>query len=98
MKKEKSILELLQLMLENKFLFSTGLCYWASDLFFIKIISYSEYIKLKNYIQENRPSRFESFNAFINRYSAYFWSSRKIEPRIKWINKHIKIQQNIIKD
>ena len=84
MKQDRSIKELLELMLEHQKLFGTGLCLWCDCLFFSNKISFSEMDKLNKYIKDNKPW------TSIFRFSAYYWSYGKIEPRIKWINKHIK--------
>jgi hypothetical protein len=42
------------------------------------------------YIRKNRPSKFSSIDAFECRNSNYYWKIRDINPRIKWLKKHIK--------
>ena len=89
----RTIKELLEIMLKYKSGFSYGLCGWVGELRCIKIISYKEEVFLKNYIKNNRPNIFTSFNTFINRSSPFYWHPGNIEPRIKWIKKHIKKQK-----
>ena len=85
--KERSIKELLQLMLDNQNLFREGLCSWSGELYFIKNkISYKEYDLLYNYINKNAPF---SYKINIFNTSAYFWKKGDIKPRIEWLKKHI---------
>jgi hypothetical protein len=96
---KRSIKELLELMLHNEPLFSTslgeGLCAWAEGLYFSELIPESEMNFLLDYIRDNRPSQFSSWNTFKTRRKApyYYWESGDIRPRIKWIEKHIKINK-----
>jgi len=87
----RSIKELLQLMLDNKYLFSTGLCNWKDELLFKNIITDYEHGGLERYIRIHRPSMFSSINAFYYRNRMYYWTMRDIKPRIKWLEKHIKL-------
>ena len=81
----KTMVELLELMLKNQGLFHSGLCYWAQRLESANIISRDERYRLEDYIAENKPF-------FIVRWwhGDYFWKPMSIEPRVKWIKKHIK--------
>lgn len=87
----RSIKELLELMLENEQAYFYGLCHWVNNLYICKIINFEERRKLITYINNNRPSKWSSFSAFISRDSRFYWESKKIKPRIKWIKKHIKL-------
>jgi hypothetical protein len=89
----RTIKELLEVMLENKDLFNKGLCYWADKLYYRNIITASERSKLKNYIDENRPFMLSSISTMceIIKHSGYYWKEGDIKPRIKWIQKHIKL-------
>ena len=92
MEKNKTIKELLQLMLEHQELFDEGLCNWKSSLMHKSLISLEEYFMLKNYIRENKPSIFSSWNVFKHRIFisyGFYWTPGKIKPRVKWIKKHI---------
>jgi hypothetical protein len=84
MEQNRPIKELLQVMLDNQGNFSFGLCHWCERLFWNEKITLPERNTLRTYIKNNRP--------WISYFgvSAYYWSPFKIEPRIKWINKHIK--------
>lgn len=92
MKKERTIKELLELLLENKNLFETGLCFWSEMLYCRKLISCQECSLLIYYIKKNRPFIFSSMEVFKQHISieAYYWEIRNINPRIQWIHKHIK--------
>lgn len=90
MEKNRTIKELLQLMLDEQHLFRSGLCSWANDIFYKSKMSFGEKEILTDYIKNNRPSMFSSIDAFKNRKTSFYWKENNIEPRIKWINKHIK--------
>lgn len=83
--KDRSIKELLEVMLYNVHLFDCGLCYWTSSLWVENKITYSELKLLKKYISNNKPFNFRSITGW-----GYYWKPYKIQPRIDWINKHIK--------
>lgn len=83
--------ELLQLMLRHQEYFSLGLCSWICNiLIFEKIITKEECRLLLDYIEKNRPSIYSSIDAYKNRGRHFYWKEGNINPRIKWINKHIK--------
>lgn len=86
----RTIKELLELMLKNQAWFKFGLCHWARNLYYVNLITFKENQLLEDYIRDNRPSIFSSLEAFKYTASGYFWKMGRIEPRIKWINKHIK--------
>jgi hypothetical protein len=88
--KTRSIKELLQVMLDNQDLFDSGLCRWNLLLRGSGNISIDEHIMLIDYIHDNRPSMWSSVYAFKNRNNAYYWEYGDIQPRITWIEKHIK--------
>jgi len=88
--KERSIKELLELMLKYRQLYCRGLCHFANILHLQDIISFQEMVILRIYIKDNRPSMFSSFEAFAFRITNYYWKPENIVPRIKWIKKHIK--------
>jgi hypothetical protein len=83
-------------MLNNQDYFYNGLCGWATGLYNNNKITYQERKSLEKYIADNKPSMFSSFERFIcfiwviKADSGYYWKPTHIEPRIKWINKHIK--------
>ena len=91
----RSIKELLEVMLDNKDLFKTGLCEWNYSLYAYDIITWDEHVVLKNYIRSNRPPFYDNFTIFCHTirrdYPAYhyYWKDSDIEPRLKWIQKHI---------
>ena len=80
----RTIKELLQLMLDNKELFNTGLCNWNGML---PNTTPDEFYLVKDYILSNKPFTF--YRIFIN--PRYFWKPGDIKPRIKWLEKHISI-------
>ena len=80
----RSIKELLQLMLDNKQFFENGLCIWCINLSIYRLINIKESILLKEYIKSN-PKK-----GFTNQ-QVYWWKRGVIKPRIEWIEEHIKI-------
>ena len=87
----RSIKELLELMLQHKDLFDSGLCAWAASLYGKRIITKWEAEALFEYIRGNRPDYF-SWTNFVKNHKrkGYFFPSGKIKPRIYWIKRHIK--------
>jgi hypothetical protein len=85
--KERSIKELLRLMLDNQNMFSQGLCYCAANLLMFGKISKEEYYLLSNYIRKNAPF---SHKINIFKTSPFYWEKEAIAPRIKWLKYHIK--------
>ena len=88
MKKERSINELLKLMLEHQEYFNSrhsGLCYWSRVPEWEGVISREELNKILSYIEDNRPKNFRYMMGFV-----FYWTPGRLSPRIKWINKHIK--------
>ena len=85
--------ELLELLLENKHLFKTGLCSWTINLLTNQIISVEEREHLDRYIKKNRPCLFSSWSAFKERLdnSCYYWGIGIIKYRVDWVKKHIKL-------
>lgn len=60
----------------------SGLCYSAHNLYRIGKIKGTEYYILSNYIELNKPA---------NIYSIYWWPVNNTVSRIKWIEKHLKL-------
>ena len=89
MKKERTIKELLQLMLEHQELFVYGLCSWVTNVKINGKITFHEKYVLMDFIYKNRPSKYSSIGAFKYRGRMFYWKSDNIKPRIKWIKKHI---------
>ncbi len=87
----RSIKELLQVMLQHKDLFETGLCNWVGTLHEKDIITESEEETLFKYIKYNDLNYF-SWSNFIRGHKSkvYFFPCGKIKPRIYWIKRHIK--------
>lgn len=86
MKKERSINDLLKLMLKHQELFKSGLCHWVDYMWRYNRITWKELIKLRKYIEENRPK-----NIYWIMGNGYYWKRDDINPRIKWLQKHIKL-------
>lgn len=93
----KSVKEVLELMLDYQEDFDSvfgGLCSWVQISYARKRISFEEAQFVLSYIRASRPSKFSSINAYGYRNRAYFWTPGKIQPRIKWIEEHIKKLSN----
>ena len=90
----RTIKELLQLMLDNKVLFKTGLCFWLVSLKANELITDKEYDLLNEYIENNKP-KYSIFNIYmlINDSRFYYWKAECITPRIKWLKHHININK-----
>ncbi len=85
---QRSIKELLELMLDNQQLFTDGLCCWAITLRWQGKINNVEQLRLHFYIKDNPPLLVYLRKIIMN--GGYYWKPGDIAPRIKWINKHIK--------
>lgn len=72
-----------------------GICILVSYMCGHYLINDSEYEMLLRYIENNRPSIFNSWDTFKNRNSDYYWPRYKIKPRLKWLDKHIKLLEGI---
>lgn len=76
--------ELLNVFLQNQIYFKSGLCQWSETLFNNGKITYQEHIYVLSVIWGRKP--------FIAKLlgKAYYWKSGKINPRIKFLKKHLK--------
>ena len=98
----RSTKELLEVMKEHVWMFNPlftvspprGLCTLAVKLYLKNIITIKEFIHIEDYIRENKPSVLSDWDSLIHRitnpFSEYYWKEGEIEPRIKWIEKHIE--------
>jgi hypothetical protein len=82
--KNRSIKELLEVMLDNQGHFCDGLCSWVSWLKHYEIVNNEESMVLRRYIDNNRPSTTKAVDV-------YYWPVCEKEPRVNWINEHIKL-------
>lgn len=85
----RSIKELLEVMLSNQHHFSRGLCSWIEKLYFNSLISLQEKNLLHEYVFKHKPIKYR-IHTFLGGKDGYFWKKEEKEPRIKWIQKHIK--------
>lgn len=91
----RTVKELLQVMLDNKHYFKRYLCLLVSDLYYVHHkITHIEVDVLIEYINTNRPSKYDSYDAFCNRKYRYYWTPGNIKPRIKWMKQHINKLSN----
>lgn len=91
---ERSIKELLQVMLDNfDLFFDSGLCRLTNKLLNENIITYEEEVVIIEFIRNNRPKRTwlsPITNPHLNPSSSgYFWGYGERLPRVQWLNKHI---------
>lgn len=82
------ISKLLQVLLDEMDMLSSGLCSLASSSF---NLSCDEATLIQKYIRANRPSKYSSYSAFLSRKTNYFWVQGDKKNRIKWLKKHIKL-------
>jgi hypothetical protein len=84
--------EILEILLDNveRIRAVKGLCYLASHLASEKTITWHERNKILAYIEDNRPFMFSSMAALSSVGSGYYWPKYEVEPRAKWLKKHIK--------
>jgi len=82
--------EILEIVLENEFGFRMGLCGWVLNLGGLGVISHSECVKVSRYINDHRPFNTRTIIPFSLIGSAYYWKPGKLEPRVKWLKRHIK--------
>lgn len=98
MKKEKTIKQLLQLMLDHSGTISKknnyGLCAVLKELSYDDIITSKEKDKAYKYIADNRPKKvyYPWRGGTTKTYSnaVYLWEHGVKAPRINWLKKHIK--------
>ena len=77
-----SIPELIDITLENQYLFQTGLCSWVAHLYVDNILTFNEYSRLLDCIRENGENK--SRNVF-------WWKEGDIHPRIEFL-KQLKLK------
>lgn len=63
-----------------------GLCLINCELVYNGILNWEENIEVYKYLFDNRPFTWYSFWYL----STYWWEPGKVEPRKKWLKKHIK--------
>jgi hypothetical protein len=85
-KTERSIKELLELMLSHQSLFRDGLCVYIYAMYVKDLITFLEYEILKNYLHKNKPKH--TYNVL------HWWPVGEIQPRIEWINKQLEKLSN----
>ena len=84
---ERPIKELLIILRDNSQIINnqieSGLCWENSCLEANKVISFSEYEELRNFIATNRPKNHD--------YGNWGWEKKLWEPRLEWLNFHINL-------
>lgn len=97
MVQNRTLHELAEILLkpDNLEYFTSGLCHYILELNIRGKITKSEYCMLKRLIVNNKPfttqlTRLISNPDLLNPSSNnYYWRYGKVEPRIKWIKKHM---------
>ena len=94
----RTISELLTILrdnarVENDSIFM-GLCFEIGSLLGKIIITTSESIKLKIYIQENMPVRMLEDEIGGHVASPYGWPPGEWTPRLAWLNEHIELTKD----
>jgi hypothetical protein len=89
MKKARSVLELLIILKKNKQVFRSGLCSLIGDLVEYSDITYNEALKIKKYVLSNCTRNRKYFYSE-NQVEPFYFPISEWEPRLRWINKHIK--------
>lgn len=92
MKTYKELLTLVRdtlLRAEKNYGVCGGMCLTIHHLRVFNLISYDEELKIKNFIQKNRPHKGQHYNKNF-KYSAYWWLPGDIKSRVSWLNSKIK--------
>jgi len=94
MEKNRSTKELLQLALDfgdRNFLKDgmPGLCYLSREMKY-KVITYSEYCDLSEFIHNNRPQKNSPHYCKSKSHSDYWWPVSMWAPRRRWLIDQIK--------
>jgi hypothetical protein len=86
------IKRVLELLLNNQDLFSTGICDWVESLGKNKLITETEILWMDDYLKNNVPTSRDNICGF-------WWNCGEIEPRIEWIQaqlyKNVLDEKNI---
>ncbi len=84
---------------ENQHLFNGGLCNWIGNCNAIGIMSSRDRQLIEDYVYYNKPlTLFTILHTFTKRIYFFYWEKDDIKPRLKYINKHIKLLEKRIKD
>ncbi len=84
MTESRPILELLQLMVDNKDKFWNSLCAFAFNLRLDGIISEDEEFIILTYIKQNTPDHVKCPNHL-------YWTIGEIQPRFAWLKQQIEL-------
>lgn len=68
-----------------------GLCYTASQLYWTGKIKYKEFERLRLYLLDNKPKHRPVTCNKKDWLDNYYWTRRYKPPRLRWLNKHIKL-------
>lgn len=77
--------KLLEIFLNNQYLFENGLCIWVMNLVHRNLITEAEFDYLNKLIDKN-----PSLMIKLGIRTGYYWDKNNIKPRIKWLKKHLK--------
>ena len=91
----RSIKELLEILLKltSELDSFNGLCYLIIHAEGTKLITLDELVMLDSYIFSHKPKPYSSFGAMYSycKQDNYYWPKGHKKPRIKWLQKHIKL-------
>ena len=97
MKTQRTTKELLELLLNKEFqrkYFNSGLCNFVYALYANNIIGRDERKVLIDYIHKHFPINKNTIHSFFagdfEERSYFYWRPGNIEPRERWIKKHIR--------
>jgi hypothetical protein len=98
----KTISELLTILRDSEDLFKkrcsvNGLCKLSTAIMDVDRITWSEYVELTNFIDDNRPDRRSKHFYIDENESAYYWPQGMWEPREAWLDTQIIKQKKIEK-
>lgn len=88
----KTTKELLIILKNNIELLTTGLCYLSTTLENTNLITGEERFYIRDYIYNNRPSNKSKLYGGPDN-GLLYWPKGDKEPRLRWLNYHIKINK-----
>ncbi len=87
--KTRSLKELFEIILENEYLFASGLCGLIYNLLYNDTITLTESIKLIKYIDSHRPKRGKHYDKSCGS-NPFYWPIYSWSPREAWLRDQIK--------
>lgn len=71
--------------------YEEGICFYIADLMYNDLITFKEFIILRNFMHENRPLYGDKFYRHRHRadVSIYYWKYGDFKIRVQWLNHKI---------